>query len=421
MLESAKIQRRMSEVRQELNTLSTKADPTDDEVRSMGDLGKEYETLEVRFRASLIAEDEERREAGAELETRSDRERSDLMGRFELAQVVAVLGNERRSLDGATAEVVEELRSMGGFEGIPVPLEALETRAGETVASGTPDPITTRPIVDRLFADTVAARMGTQFITIPQGATEWPVVTQGASAAWADGETGSIGAAQAFQTVDKSLSPDHTYGVAMKLTRKALKQSGTALEQAVRRDMNSAISVGLDAAVFQGTGANGQPLGVLPGAATYGITETAIDAAATWAAIRAAVVRFMTANAASSASSVRMMLRPEIWDTMDDTAWDAGSGMTEWDRLVKHLGAGNVMLSTNGLATPAGDPAASSALLTTSAGGLAPIFAGLWGGVDLIRDPFTDASSGTLRLTALLTADVTVARGAQLEILTGLQ
>ena len=48
-------------------------------------------------------------------------------------------------------------------------LEALEFRAGETIAGGTPDPIQTRPIVDRLFADTAATRMGAQFISIPAG------------------------------------------------------------------------------------------------------------------------------------------------------------------------------------------------------------------------------------------------------------
>ena len=44
----------------------------------------------------------------------------------------------------------------------------------------------------------------------------------------------------------------------------------------------------------------------------------------------------------------------------------------------------------------------------------------IWGGLDVIRDPYSDAQSGTLRLTALLTADVTVARGSQLAILTGM-
>ena len=80
-----------------------------------------------------------------------------------------------------------------------------------------------------------------------------------------------------------------------------------------------------------------------------------------------------------------------------------------------------IAMTANGLPAPAGSPSAVSALLTTNAGGVAPIFVGLWGAVDLIRDPFTDAQSGGLRLTALTTADVTVARGAQLEVLTGLQ
>ena len=74
-----------------------------------------------------------------------------------------------------------------------------------------------------------------------------------------------------------------------------------------------------------------------------------------------------------------------------------------------------------GVAAPAGDPLAVSSLLTTAAGGVAPIFVGAWGAVDVIRDPYTDAQSGGLRITALATMDVTVARPAQLEILTGLQ
>jgi hypothetical protein len=41
--------------------------------------------------------------------------------------------------------------------------------------------------------------------------------------------------------------------------------------------------------------------------------------------------------------------------------------------------------------------------------------------MDLIRDPFTDAQSGGLRLTGLATMDVTVARPAQLEVLTGVR
>lgn len=63
----------------------------------------------------------------------------------------------------------------------------------------------------------------------------------------------------------------------------------------------------------------------------------------------------------------------------------------------------------------------SKALLTTTTNGVAPVFCGMWGAVDVIRDVVTEAKSGQLVLTALTTMDVTVARGVQLEILTGVQ
>src|SRR5690606_28530773 len=110
---------------------------------------------------------------------------------------------EGRSLSGRTAEVVEELRSAGGYRGIPIPWLALERRAGEPVASGTPDPIRTRPIIDRLFPDSVAGRMAAQMIAIDSGAIEWPVVTSAVAAGWADGETAAVAGPTAFTTVDR--------------------------------------------------------------------------------------------------------------------------------------------------------------------------------------------------------------------------
>ncbi|OSQ44675.1 phage major capsid protein [Marivita geojedonensis] len=421
MLESVKISRRQSEIRQQLAELVGKQTPTEDETRSMETLDSEYRTNETRYRAALIAEDEERREAGAELETRSEREWSDMMAGFELRQVALAL-DEGKQLDGQTAEIVTELRSAGGYRGLPVPWQALEIRAGETIASGTPDPVSTRPIIDRLFPASAAARMGAQMVNINSGQVEWPVVTSAVSAGWAATETGNVADPAAYTTTDRPLAPDHCLGVQMRITRKTLKQSGAALEQAVRRDMNGAMAQAMDQAVFLGSGSTGEPTGVFTGAATWSITETAIDAAASWSAFRAAVVRFMTSNAAGSPEAVKLMIRPEVWAALDDTYIDTGTGVTEWDRLTRNIPAGNVVMTTNALAAPAGGPpVASNALLTTSAGGTPPIFVGAWNSVDVIRDPFSDAASGGLRLTALATMDVTISRAAQLEVLTGIQ
>jgi len=113
MLESVKIARRQSEIRQNLAELAAKETPSEDEVRSMDELDREYRQNETRYRAALIAEDTERRDAGSELETRSEQEWADLMAGFEMRQVALAL-DEGRQLDGQTAEIVTELREQGG-------------------------------------------------------------------------------------------------------------------------------------------------------------------------------------------------------------------------------------------------------------------------------------------------------------------
>ena len=415
MLASAKIQRRQSEIRQSLSELVGKDKLTEDETRSMETMDAEYRSNEAKFRAALISEDTERREAGADLETRDGKEYADLIGKFEVRQVALAL-DEGAALSGATAEIVQELRSAGGYRGIPVPYEALEQRAGETIASGTPSPTMTAPIIDRIFAQSAAGRMGARFINIAQGTNDYPITSSSVSAGWAATETGAVAGPTAYSTANRSLAPDHTFGVTMKITRKSLKQSGDALEQAVRRDMSGCMAEGIDKAVFQGAGSSGEPAGIMVG--SYGITSTAVTAAASWKAFRAAVVRFMTANAISSAADVRLLIRPEVYDFMDDTLI-TNTAVSEWDRLTKNIT--NPVMSSNALAAPTGTPKASKALLTATVNGVAPIFVGTWGAIDLIRDPYSDAASGGLRLTALTTVDVTASRAEQLQILTGVQ
>ncbi len=417
MLDSVKIQKRQSEIRQELATLAGKESPDENEVRSMSDLDTEYTTNETRYRAALIAEDQERKEAGVEFEERSEKEFSDLISNFEVRQIAMAL-DEGSPLSGQTAEVVQEMRQQGGYQGIPIPFLALEQRAGETIASGTPDPISTRPLIERLFPNSVAAAMVGQLVSINSGETEWPVATQGATTGWATSETGDVGSPQEFQTIDRALAPDHNLGCQMVLTRKTMKQSGGALEQAVRRDMNSSISTAIDKAVFLGAGSGGEPLGLIPGAATYGFTETAVNGTATYNALRAEATKFLIANAGGY-SNVRLLFRTELLDQLDDQVIEVGSGLTDLDRLEKKLGA--VITTANALEAPTGSPVESKAVMTTNVGGVAPFFIGQWGGIDLIRDPYSKAASGQLKLTAIVTMDVTASRSAQVRILTDLQ
>lgn len=414
MLLSQKIARRQSEIREKLASLAGVDSPTLEQRSELGALDAEYGVNEQRYRAALIGEDTERRQA----DNAMDGQKNDwgkLVDQFELRQAVAFL-DEGRALAGATAEVVQEMRSKGGYQGVPIPLEALEQRAGETVAGSVVNPVDFKPIIARLFPDSMAARMGGSLVNIGRGAAEYPVTSSSITAGWAASETGNVAGPTQFTTASKTLKPNQNLGVSVVFTRRALLASA-GVEDAARNDIRGAIQSELDKAIFLGTGATGQPLGVIAGQATYGYTTTtATGAGATYADFRAAIATFMLANAAGGPGDVRVLTRPEAWDAMDDAAWDAGSGISEYDRLVSRVQT--VALSGATVATSgSGAGRKCHALLTTTAGGLAPFMVGLWGGVDLIRDPYSGAASGQVTLTALLTADVTVARNAQLHLL----
>jgi hypothetical protein len=184
--------------------------------------------------------------------------------------------------------------------------------------------------------------------------------------------------------------------------------------------MNGCIGEAMDRAVFIGAGSSGEPAGVLVG--SFGITSTAINADASWSIFRSAVTRFINASAANGPASVKLLVRPEVWNFMDGTVL-TGTAESEWDRLLRNIAAANIVMSPNALAAPAGSPDVgnTTALLTATVGGVPPIFIGAWGAIDLIRDPYSDAASGGLRLTALATMDVTISRAAQLQILTNVQ
>ncbi|MAT91030.1 MAG: hypothetical protein CME59_00350 [Halioglobus sp.] len=208
-------------------------------------------------------------------------------------------------------------------------------------------------------------------------------------------------------------------GAQMTVTRKAMKQSGSELERAIRRDANSAISVELDRVAFLGSGSSGEPLGIVAGQSTYGIDLNVVNAAADYAAFRASAVEFMGRNAAASLKDVRVLFRHELLNTLDGAVIEVGSGITEYDFISRRFGS--VLSTSNALEAPSGSPLESKAVLTTTTGGVPPFVIGLWGAVDVIRDPYSSASSGALKLTFLVTTDVTVIRPAQIGILSELQ
>ncbi len=243
MLESVKISRRQSEIRQTLAGLVGKTEPTEDETRQMESLDGEY-----RAERDPLPRRAHRRGRGAQATPRTiwkpaaTREYADLIDKFELRQVALCL-DEGRALDGADRR---------GRAGTAQP-GRLPRRAGAVAGAGTsrrrdrrqrharPD----RPCRSSTGCSPTPPRRGwapdDQHRRRHRRISGHDVVV---TAGWAATETGDVAGPTAYATTDRPLAPDNTLGIQMKITRKALKQSGAALEQAVRRDMNGAIGRG---------------------------------------------------------------------------------------------------------------------------------------------------------------------------------
>lgn len=419
MLESKKIQMRQSEIREKMANLQKADKLTDQQKAEIRSLGSEYADNEAKYRAALIAEDADRKAANDALgDNGAANEWRKLIDKFEVRQVVGVLAESGGTLQGQTKEVVQEMRNVGGYRGVPIPLEVLETRAGETKADDVANPVQTRPIIDRLFPGSVMQRMGVQLVNVGAGALEYPIVSSAIQADWTGSETGDVSGPVKYATDERSLAPNHNLGVQVSITRRALKSHG-GLETAIRRDLAGTMAAEMDKAVFLGSGSNGQPSGIIAKASSYGIDESGVDGPAEYAKFVSAFADFIVSNAATGPDDIRVLMRPEVFASMDQALFSESAGITEFDRLMAR--AGIVVMSGNAVSAPAGDPKESKVLLTTVAGGVAPAYLGVWGGVDLIRDPYTEAKSGGVVITAIATADVTAARAEQAHVLTGVQ
>lgn len=386
MLRSQTLELRQSEIRSRLAELQSGEEITDEQHGQMDELTTEFRRNETELRAALIGEDADR-QAHAPDDSQA-RERRSLIDSFEIRQAIGVLTERTAMLSGPTAELVQEMRSAdkANYQGIPIPYEALLEQRTDTVSSGTPTPEMTAPIVDRIFADSVAQRMGIRQINVPFGDRVFPVAIAGAAFNWVASEGADLAAAVAYATGDVTLSPDHTGGTRIDVTRVAMKQSGPNLEAAIRRDMRASIQQGLDQATFLGSGAAGQPTGILVDGA---VPATAIAATADYAAFRTAAVQFMTDNIVGGFDAIRILTRPEILNIMDDAVL-TGTSETEWDRFLRRFS--NPVLTSSAVAAPAGTPLAVEALMSTTYAGVPPVWTALYGGIDMISDQFHQGS-----------------------------
>ena len=216
-----------------------------------------------------------------------------------------------------------------------------------------------------------------------------PRKTSGSAGGWI--ATEGADSAQSEPQFDQVTMTPRTVGAYAEYTRQLLKQSTPSIDGIVQDDLQKALALAIDLAALEGSGAAGQPTGLRN---QTGVLTSTIAAAGvpTWVEI----VEFETdvASANADVENMAWITRAEVRGSMKTTLKSAG--------VSGYIMEGN---EVNGYRAEISQQAAANGIYF---GDWSQILIGMWGGLDLLVDPYSNSLSGTVRVVALQSADVAV-------------
>jgi HK97 family phage major capsid protein len=293
--------------------------------------------------------------------------------------------------------------------GIYVPLEVQKrdlTVSPATAGGHTVDTLLlAQSFIDLLRNSLALTNLGVQYLTGLNGNIAIPRQTGAATAYWVAESGSPTESQQAFDQV--TMSPK-TVGAFTDISRKLLIQSSIDVEAFVRRDLALVLALEIDRAAIAGTGASNQPRGILNTTGIGVVAGGANGAVPTWSNMIDLETQVAIANAAIgnlaylTNAKVRGKLKTVqkvptygndfIWETMAN-----GEGMVNGYRaVVSNQVPSNLTKGTG------------SNLSAIIFGNWNDLIIGQWGTLDLMVDPYTGSTSGTVRVVALQDVDIAV-------------
>lgn len=270
------------------------------------------------------------------------------------------------------------------------------TAGGNTVATN----LLAASFIDLLRNKLAVTGLGAQFLSGLVGNIAIPRATGGATAYWV-AESGAPTESQAaFDQV--TMSPK-TVGAYSDISRKLLLQSSIDVEGFVRNDLASVLALAIDLAAINGTAAGNQPRGLLATSGIGDVAGGANGAAPTWANMVELESDIAIANA--DVGTMGYLTNAKVRGKLKTTSKVSGQNGFVWeDGMVNGYNAAvsnqvpsNLVKGTSG--------AVASAIIF---GNWSDLIIGQWGTLDLMVDPYSGSTSGTVRVVALQDVDIAV-------------
>ena len=337
--------------------------------------------------------------------------------RFSFMRAINALANpgDRNAQDAAAFERAasdafgQKLgRSAQGFF-IPVEVQKRDLTVGTATAGGhTVDTLLlASSFIDLLRNRMMVNRMGAQTLTGLVGNIAIPRQTGGATAYWVAESGAPTESAAAFDQV--AMSPK-TLGAFSDISRKLLLQSSIDVENFVRNDLATVLALAIDQAAINGSGASNQPTGIISTAGigsvaggTNGLAPTFAHIVELWSDIAIANADFGNTGIMTNAKVIGKLM-----STLKT------SGVAGY--IVEGFPDATGLTSIGGLRGGVSNQVPSNLTKGTSSGVCSALVAGnwndliigQWGTLDLMVDPYTGSTSGTVRVVALQDVDIAV-------------
>lgn len=360
-----------------------------DETKQFESLKTEERALSAQVERAEYLGEVERRAAGTPVSGAPSADFDRLAGSVSVTKVIRCQ-MENRSLDGAEAEYAREAERRSGrkAEGAFVPFASLEKRANTTATA--PELVGTDHRADQYIGPLrealLARSLGIRVLSGLRGNVAIPKFGTGLETGWVT-EGGAVPDAE--MTFDQvTLTPKHVGGKT-EMSRQLIQQSAPGIEQLVREDLSFLIAKQIDAAIINGSGLAGQPLGILN---TVGI-QTVADIPATWAEVLAMLEMLDDVEISNGRWLTTAAIRTAL--AAAEKVTGSGSGF---------LYDGGAMAGLS-LASSKNVPAGKLIL-----GDFSQVLLGVWSEVDILVNPFAEPaySRGGIQVRAMATVDTAV-------------
>ena len=320
--------------------------------------------------------------------------------RFSLVKAIHALANptDRRAQEAAAFEFEASRAASEQYgrsaQGIMLPAEVMKNWKRDLNSSDDAaifgDDFRGGDFIDVLRNASSVMQAGATMLGGLSGDVKIPKKTAAATAAWIASEGGA--AAESEMTVGQVTMTPKTLGAFTDVTRQLLIQSSLDVEALIRNDLTSAIALTIDKAGLEGAGTSGAPTGILSTSAVNTVTAFA-NPNPTFAE----VVTLETAVAEDNAlmGNLAYILPAGMYGALKTTEKAAGTA-----QFVIEPGG-----TMNGYRAIVSNQATAGNLYF---GNFSDLLIGMFGGLDIVVDPYTASTTGTIRVVALQSVDVAV-------------